>query len=147
MAQTTSTEAAARADHAPLLEARGVSRTFKVSVGMWRAKRTLGAVEDVSLAVRAGEVLGLVGEFGCGKTTLARMLLGLLPPSAGEIRFDGRPVHTLARRAIASLVQPVFQDPYSSLNPRKSVGAIIALPAAGAARSASLPPGAAGSRP
>ena len=56
------------------------------------------------------------------------MLLGLLPPSAGEIRIDGRPAHALGRRAIAALVQPVFQDPYSSLNPRKSVGSIITLP-------------------
>ena len=65
---------------------------------------------------------------GCGKTTLARMLLGLLPPSAGEIRIDGRPAGALARREIASLIQPVFQDPYSSLNPRKPIGSIIALP-------------------
>ena len=56
------------------------------------------------------------------------MLLGLLPPSAGEIRIDGRPARALGRREIAALVQPVFQDPYSSLNPRKSVGSIIALP-------------------
>jgi peptide/nickel transport system ATP-binding protein len=111
-----------------LLEARSVSRTFKVSAGMLAPKRMLGAVDGVSLAVRPGEVLGLVGESGCGKTTLARMLLGLLPPSAGEIRIDGRPASTLARREIASLVQPVFQDPYSSLNPRKPVGAIITLP-------------------
>ena len=116
------------AGQAPLLEARSVSRTFQVSAGLLRAKRTLPAVEGVSLAVRPGEVVALVGESGCGKTTLARMLLGLLPPSAGEIRIDGRPTAALARREIARLVQPVFQDPYSSLNPRKSIGSIIALP-------------------
>jgi peptide/nickel transport system ATP-binding protein len=115
-------------DLAPLLEARDVSRVFHVSAGMLRARRTLRAVDGVSLTVRPGEVLALVGESGCGKTTLARMLLGLLPPSAGEIRIDGRPVGALARREIASLIQPVFQDPYSSLNPRKPIGSIIALP-------------------
>ena len=116
------------ARHAPLLEARDVSRAFQISAGLLRAKRTLRAVDGVSLTVHPGEVLALVGESGCGKTTLARMLLGLLPPSAGEIRIDGRSAQTLARREIASLIQPVFQDPYSSLNPRKPIGSIIALP-------------------
>ena len=115
-------------DSTPMLEARGVSRTFRVSVGLFKPKRTLRAVEDVSLAVRPGEVVALVGESGCGKTTLARLLLGLLPPTAGEIRIGGEATTTLPRRAIAALVQPVFQDPYSSLNPRKSIGSIIALP-------------------
>src|SRR5262245_13090554 len=111
-----------------LLEARNVSRVFPIAVGMLRVKRALRRVDGVSLAVRAGEVLALVGESGCGKTTLARMLLGLLSPTTGEIRIDGRPAGALPRREIASLIQPVFQDPYSSLNPRKSIGSIIALP-------------------
>jgi peptide/nickel transport system ATP-binding protein len=113
---------------APLLEARSVSRAFRVNAGAFRPKRLLQAVDGVSLAIQPGEAVGLVGESGCGKTTLARMLLGLLPPSAGEVRLAGQALSALPRRAVAALVQPVFQDPYSSLNPRKSIGAIIALP-------------------
>lgn len=113
---------------APMLEARDVGRMFQVSAGVFKARRRLSAVEGVSLMVRAGEVVGLVGESGCGKTTLARMLLGLLPPSRGEIRIAGQPAAALSRREVARLVQPVFQDPYSSLNPRKSIGSIIGLP-------------------
>src|SRR5262249_42899560 len=74
------------------------------------------------------EVLGIVGESGCGKSTLARMLLGLLTPTAGEILIDGKPLGSLGSRALARRVQPVFQDPYSSLNPRKTVGPIIGAP-------------------
>ena len=111
-----------------LLEARDLRATFHVGQGFMKAKRVLHAVDGVSLALRPGEVLAVVGESGSGKTTLARMLLGLLAPSAGEVNIDGRPLAGLARRQIARLVQPVFQDPYSSLNPRKPVGSIIGLP-------------------
>ncbi len=111
-----------------IIEVRDVAQTFRISAGAFRAKRALHAVNGVSLSVARGEVLGLVGESGCGKTTLARMILGLLPVSAGRILIRGRSIETFDRLAIARLVQPVFQDPYSSLNPRKSVGAIITLP-------------------
>jgi peptide/nickel transport system ATP-binding protein len=113
---------------APLAELRNVERHFLVGGGLLRSGRDLRAVDRVSLAIRSGEVLGIVGESGCGKSTLARMLLGLLAPSAGEIFFDGRPIGSLSARALARRVQPVFQDPYSSLNPRRSIGAIIGAP-------------------
>jgi peptide/nickel transport system ATP-binding protein len=113
---------------APLAELRHVERCFGVGGGLLRAARELRAVDRVSLTIRRGEVLGIVGESGCGKSTLARMLLGLLPPSAGEILIDGRPIASFGPRALARRVQPVFQDPYSSLNPRHSIGAIIAAP-------------------
>ena len=112
----------------PVLEIREVERRFWVSGGAFKATRALSAVAGVSLAVRRGEVLGLVGESGCGKTTLARMMLGLLKPTSGTILFGGEPIETLDRAALARRVQPVFQDPYSSLNPRKSIGSIIGLP-------------------
>lgn len=111
-----------------IIELKDVTRTFMISAGAFRAKRPLHAVNGVSLNIKRGEVVALVGESGCGKTTLARMMLGLLPVTAGRIEIEGQPVETLDRLAIARMLQPIFQDPYSSLNPRKSVGAIIALP-------------------
>jgi len=113
-----------------LLELVDVHRQFTVSAGLFRGERILHAVNGVSLELRRGEVLGLVGESGCGKSTLGRMLLGLLPVSAGEIRLEGRLLAATGTRALARRVQPIFQDPYSSLNPRKTVGAIVGLPLA-----------------
>ena len=83
------------------------------------------AVEDVTLSVRRGETLGIVGESGCGKSTTARLMLKLLEPTAGTIRFDGRDITKLSPRAMRPVrreMQMIFQDPYSSLNPRQTVG-------------------------
>ncbi len=114
----------------PVLECDRVTRLFRVRRGLFETPATLRAVDDVSFSVREGEVLAIVGESGCGKTTLARMLLGLLAPSGGSIRFAGRPMREVGRARIAARVQPVFQDPYSSLNPRKTLGQIVGLPLA-----------------
>ncbi len=112
----------------PILQARDVSCVFQVRQGMFSPKRALAAVNGVSLQVAKGEVLGLVGESGCGKSTLARIFLGLQRPTAGEILIDGQALGGLDRKAVARRVQPIFQDPYSSLNPRKSIASIISLP-------------------
>src|SRR5918912_1342674 len=111
-----------------LLSARALTRSFEVGQGMFRPKRTLHAVNGVDLDIEKGEVVGIVGESGCGKSTLARMLLGLLSPSSGTVTLDGRGLAARGRRAVAQRVQPVFQDPYSSLNPRRRIAAIVALP-------------------
>ena len=111
-----------------VLETADVRRTFHVSSGFLKPKRPLHAVNGVSLRLQKGEVLGLVGESGCGKSTLARILLGLMPPSAGDILISGEPIQSLDRKAVARRIQPIFQDPYSSLNPRKTIGDIVALP-------------------
>ncbi len=112
----------------PVLECRDVSQVFSVGKGLFTRKKKLNAVKGANLTVRRGEVLAVVGESGSGKTTLARMLLGLLQPTSGEILFEGKPIQDIQRADIARSVQPVFQDPYSSLNPRKTLEAIIALP-------------------
>lgn len=111
-----------------LIEARGLSRSFSINTGMFKPRRTLHAVNGVDLSVARGEVLGIVGESGCGKSTLARMLLGLIAPTSGNMVLEGQDITTMSRRDMARRVQPVFQDPYSSLNPRRSIASIVSLP-------------------
>ena len=104
-----------------------VERMFR-RLGANLADQTLSAVDQVDLQVWPGEVLGLVGESGCGKSTLARMLAGILPPSAGQVRYKGADVTTLdgqAQREYQLRCQMVFQDPFGSLNPRLRVGELI----------------------
>jgi peptide/nickel transport system ATP-binding protein len=110
-----------------LLVCRDVAKTFEVS-GLLRKSQPIRAVDGVELDVRRGEVLAIVGESGSGKTTLGRMLLGLMKPSGGSILLGDKPLGELDPRDIARKVQPVFQDPYASLNPRKTVAQIIEFP-------------------
>jgi peptide/nickel transport system ATP-binding protein len=111
-----------------LMQAHGVTRVFTLGATFFRRGRTLHAVNGVDLTIERGDVVGIVGESGCGKSTLARMLLGLLAPTSGRITLDGQDVAALGRKAVARRVQPVFQDPYSSLNPRRGIASIVALP-------------------
>ncbi|MGI3171064.1 ATP-binding cassette domain-containing protein [Pseudooceanicola sp. C21-150M6] len=111
-----------------LLSARDIRRDFSVSAGFGKRKRLVQAVRGVSLDVPRGGVLGIVGESGCGKSTLAKILLGLDDPTAGEVLFQGQPLSGMSRMTRAAHIQPIFQDPYLSLNPRKRVETIIGLP-------------------
>ena len=111
-----------------LVEVRHLKQYFDISVGLFSSK-PLKAVDDVSFSIRRGETLGLVGESGCGKTTVGRTLLHLYQPTDGEILFDGKPVKTHQEvNEFRKKATMVFQDPYSSLNPRMTVSDIIGEP-------------------
>src|SRR4029077_20808579 len=113
----------------PLVEITGLTKLYPVDSG-WLGKRRswFGAPEDVDLTVRRGEILALVGASGSGKSTLARLLIKLIEPTRGEIRYEGENIFALSRPQVRRLrrkVQIVFQDPYSSLNPRHTVRQIV----------------------
>jgi peptide/nickel transport system ATP-binding protein len=115
-----------------LVELEHLTKHFDVKQGVFaRGTAKVHAVEDVTLQVRRGETLGIVGESGCGKSTTARLMMRLLDPTDGKIAFDGRDISHLSQHALRPLrreMQMVFQDPYASLNPRKSVGQIVGTP-------------------
>lgn len=117
---------------APLLEARHLRKAFSSSGAAWEnSHRRTQAVEDVSLTITRGETFGVVGESGCGKTTLARMLLRLIEPDSGEIRFAGEDwlaASGASMRKIRRRMQIVFQDPMASLDPRMRVEGIVGEP-------------------
>ena len=117
----------------PLLQVDHLRQHFPVREGIvFRHEvASVKAVDDVSFVLHEGETVGLVGESGCGKTTLARTLMRLLKPSAGQIRFDGQDITTANRKSLQPLrrdMQMVFQDPFASLNPRKTVRQLVSAP-------------------
>src|SRR5436305_6402177 len=112
------------------IEVANLRREFRVRAGMMAADKRVIAVDDVTFSVPAGGVLGVVGESGCGKSTLARLILGLLTPTSGTALVEVNRLFSLDRQARARLIQPVFQDPFASLNPRRLVRDIVALPLA-----------------
>jgi len=120
----------------PLLTVRELRKTYRRGGGVFSQGADAArftAVDNVSFSVNRGETFAVVGESGCGKTTLARMILRLIEPDSGEIRFEGRDLLTLRGEELRSQrrqMQMVFQDPFASLNPRMRVGEIVAEPLA-----------------
>ncbi|HTI81346.1 MAG TPA: dipeptide ABC transporter ATP-binding protein [Acetobacteraceae bacterium] len=115
-----------------VLEAAGLTKHFNARRGVFGGSRgVVRAVDDISFAIEQGRTLGVVGESGCGKTTTAKLVLGLEEPTSGSIRFQGQDLKTLStdgRREYRKSVQAVFQDPYASLNPRMRISDIISEP-------------------
>ena len=117
----------------PLLTVEGLTKHYPLTRGLFRRRRVgaVRAVDGVSFELRRGATLGLVGESGCGKSTVARLLAGLERPTAGAVRYRGEDVTRLSGRALKAVrrnIQLVFQDPYTSLNPRMTVGDIVGEP-------------------
>ncbi len=121
-------EARTMSENKTLLEVKGLKQYFNINLGFFRSK-LLKAVDDVSFSIRKGETLGLVGESGCGKTTVGRSILHLYQPTAGQVIYDGKEINSKeSLKEFRKKATMVFQDPYSSLNPRMTVSDIVAEP-------------------
>jgi oligopeptide transport system ATP-binding protein len=115
----------------PLLEVQGLTKHFESKNGIWRTPTVVKAVDGVDFSIAEGEMFGLVGESGCGKSTTGRCILRLVEPTSGEVRFRGENVLAFSRdrmRQARRDMQIVFQDPYSSLNPRMRIRDIVEEP-------------------
>ncbi|MET8676702.1 dipeptide ABC transporter ATP-binding protein [Streptomyces sp. NPDC004647] len=120
------------ADREPLLRVEGLVKHFPITKGVLRRQvGAVQAVDGISFDVRPGETLGVVGESGCGKSTMGRLITRLLEPTGGKVEFEGRDITHLGvgkMRPMRRDIQMIFQDPYSSLNPRHTVGTIVGAP-------------------
>ena len=113
---------------APVMSANNVQCVFQIKSNMFSPKKPLRAVDNISIDLCKGEVVAVVGESGCGKSTLARMLLGLQRPTSGTISLDGKDISNMSNIERSKRVHSIFQDPYSSLNPRRTIGEVIRRP-------------------
>lgn len=111
-----------------LLQTEDLTKVYQIRSGIFKGKQALTAANGINITVNRGEVVGLVGESGCGKSTVAKIVLGLEGATTGEVYFDGTSVANMDQKEKSRRIQPIFQDPYSSLNPRKSIEAIVSLP-------------------
>lgn len=131
-AAAAAVKAAPAGDEKPLLKVEGLVKHFPIKKGLLQRKvGAVKAVDGIDFEVRRGETLGVVGESGCGKSTMGRLITRLLEPSGGRIEFDGTDITHLGTSGMRPLrrdVQMIFQDPYGSLNPRHTIGSIVSAP-------------------
>ena len=112
----------------PIMQVKNLTKSFRLRSGIFKSSRTIAAVKNISFEVNHGETLAIVGESGSGKSTVARIINGLAPADSGSVRLDGLLIEDISDRARARLMQPIFQDPYSTLNPNQTIGYIVSRP-------------------
>lgn len=115
-------------DAAPIIQVEGVTKTYWLRSGLFKKARKIEAAKNINFEVHSGETLAIVGESGSGKSTVAKIINGLAPADSGTILFDGIPINSMTHKDRARLVQPIFQDPYSTLNPNQTIGYIVSRP-------------------